>query len=164
MYPNAPFWAGTVHHFMKNHPDSSQSSYLRRFADDIKISNTNISALEQDGKNLAHLASENEMMFNTDKTVLFSVPYCEADTSFNEIRFSSSKICRDPGLYLTPELSLDEHLKKPSGQPVDSAQMSEWILVSVGSQVKMVLSKSYFVSRYSIIHWYGIPVIKCLTN
>ena len=95
------------------------------FDDDIKISNINISALKQDGKNLVHWASENEMIINIDKTVIFSVPYCEAETSFNEIRFSSSKIFRDPSLYLTPELSLDEHLKKPGppGQPVDSAQM-----------------------------------------
>ena len=31
------------------------------FADDTKISNTNILALEQDGKNLVHRASKNEM-------------------------------------------------------------------------------------------------------
>ena len=152
MYPRAPLWAGTVYHFIKNHPDSSQSSYLRMFADDIKISNTNISALEQDEKNLVHWASKNEMMFNTDKTVLSSVRYCEAESSFNEIRLSSSKVCKDLSLYLTPELSLDEHFKKLGHLDSLLIPLKCELPVSVESQVEMVLSKSYFVSSYSIIH------------
>ena len=112
------------------------------FADDIKISNTNISALEQDEKNLVHWASKNEMMFNTDKTVLFSVGYCEADTSFNVIRLSSSKVCKDLSLYLTPELSLDEHLTKLGHLDSLLIPLKCELPVSVGSQVEMVLSKS----------------------
>ena len=122
------------------------------FADDIKISNTNISALEQDEKNLVHWASKNEMMFNTDKTVLFSVRYCEAETSFNEIRLSSCKVCKDLSLYLTPELSLYEHFEKLGHLDNLLIPLKCELLVSVGSQVEMVLSKSFFVSSYSIIH------------
>ena len=163
--PGLHFGPATVYHFLNDLPDSIQSSYLRMFADDTKISNTNILALEQDGKNLVHWASRNEMMFNTDKTVFFSVLYCEAETSFNDFRLSTSKVCKDLGLYITPELSWDEHLKRKLGH-LNSLliRLKRELPVSVGSQVKMVLFKFFFCLVYSIIHRYGIPVKKCLTN
>ena len=143
--------------FINDLPDSIQSSYLRMFADDTKISNTNILALEQDGKNLVRWASKNEMMFNTDKTDFFSVPYCEAETSFNDFRLSTSKVCKDLGLYLTPELSWDEHLKRKLGH-LNSLliRLKRELPVSVGSQVKMVLFKSNFLSSllYNSQIWY----------
>ena len=97
------------------------------------------------------------MMFNTDKTVFFSVPYCEAETSFNDFRLSTSKVCKDLGLYLTPELSWDEHLKRKLGH-LNSLliRLKRELPVSVGSQVKMVLFKSYFLSSllYNSQIWY----------
>ena len=133
--------------FINDLPHSIQSSYLRMFADDTKISKTNILALEQDEKNLVHWASKNEMMFNTDKTVFFSVSYCEAETSFNDFRLSTSKVCKDLGLNLTPELSWDEHSKRKL-RHLNSLliRLKCELPVSVGSQVKMVLFKSYFLS------------------
>ena len=143
--------------FINDLPDSIQSSYLRMFADDTKISNTNILALEQDGKNLVHRALKNEMMFNTDKTVFFSVPYCEAETSFNDFRLSTSKVCKDLDLYLTPELFWDEHLKRKLGHLNSMLiRLKRELPVSVGSQVEMVLFKSYFLSSllYNSQVWY----------
>ena len=132
--------------FVNDLPDSIKSSYLRMFADDTKISNTNILALEQDGKNPVHWASKNEMIFNTDKTVFFSVLYCEVETSFNEFRLSTSKVCE---VYLTPELSFYDHLKRKLGH-LNSLliRLKRELPVSVGSQVKMVLFKSYFLSSF----------------
>ena len=74
------------------------------------------------------------------------------ETSFIEIRLSSSKVCKDLSLYLTPELSLDEHFKNLGHLASLLIPLKCELPVSVGSQVGMVLSKSYFVSSYSIIH------------
>ena len=101
--------------FINDLLDSIQSSYLRSFADGTKLPNTNIFALAENGRNLVHWASKNRKMFNTDKTVLSSVPYCEAETSSNEFRLSTSKVCEDRGLDLTPELSWDQPLKRKLG-------------------------------------------------